>query len=156
MSKTMSGTPIKGAKSLLQSKPATKAQINFIQLLKSEHQVPETFINAMNDLWKSGQFNTDVADGLIKTLKSFPENAETVNAHISLVGYHHLNGRYFKAYRSDSGYMYAKEIVFDKSGNTSMNHVSQMVFKYLSTETLMPQNYALRLDRKLKKQRLVS
>ena len=134
----------------------TEAQINFIQLLKSEREVPAEVLSLMRTLWIARQFDTDTANSFIKILKNFPERFDTVNAHSALIGYHKVRNRYFKVYRSESGYMYAKEVIFDSEGAAKMKHVSPMVFQSLSADTMIAQAVALRLDRKLKADRAIS
>lgn len=131
-------------------KSATQAQVSFIQLLKSEREVSEPMLDAMRQLWSAGEFDNVVADSFIKILTTLPERQNVVESHKALVGYHRLGGRYFKAYRSGVGFMYAKEIVFNGQGDSTVQNVSPLVFKALSTDSLMPQHLAIRLDRKLK------
>lgn len=136
------------------SKPITDSQISFIQLLKSERHVPTVVMESLRSLWSDG-LNQDVADGFIKLLKSFAPRDEVIEAHMALVGYHRLSGRYFRVYRSESDFMYVKEIVFDGRGGVTVEHVSPLVFTALSVDTLMKQHLAFRFDRKLRAAKVI-
>ena len=136
-------------------KAATDSQVSFIQLLKSEREVPEALLKTMRQMWRNGLFDDVLADSFIKIISKLPERKKVVAHHVALVGYHRLKGRYFKVYRSNAGFMYAKEIVFDGNGGVEITNMSSQLFKVISVETLLPQHLAVRLDRKLRAQKKV-
>ena len=94
---------MKTLKSTMMNQPATEAQIRFIQLLNSERIVSEGFLNSMRELWVNKQFTVGAADTIIKIMQGFPINEQKVAEHSALVGYHKIENRYFKVYRSNTG-----------------------------------------------------
>lgn len=146
---------MKTLKSTMLNQPATEAQIRFIQLLNSERIVSEDFLNSIRELWINKQFTVGAADNIIKIMQVFPINEQKVAEHSALVGYHRIENRYFKVYRSNTGYMYVKEIIVN-NGEITLTPVSPMIFRTLNKGTMVTGAKAVKIETTLKAKALIS
>lgn len=132
------------------NEPANQNQYDFIKTLKRERVVPKEFNDEMNKLWKEQKFTHAKAFEFIRTLRTFPEKPNVVKQHESLVGYHNVQGRLIRVYRSKTGYMYVREFQFsDDSKEARSRQLKIETLKELNFNTPLSQKEAIEIDRRL-------
>lgn len=104
--------------------PATKAQIDFINVLKAERRVPEPLLTEYRRLWKNKEFNANTASKMISEMMFFPTIEKVYTKNESLEGIHNVNGQIIKIQRSqNSGYLYAKILTEELTGKWSFTRL---------------------------------
>lgn len=104
--------------------PATQRQIDFINGLKVEREVPEGLMEGYRSVWRSGLFTAKVASALISEMSVFPTRPGVVRKNVAVEGVHNVSGQIIKVQRSqNSGYLYAKVLTQELSGKWSFTHM---------------------------------
>lgn len=128
------------------SKPATQQQINFINTLQIERNVPAKLTIAMRELWDNGVFSDTVANGYIQAMLRFEVNEQAVARHMAMVGYHTFEDTVYRVYRSQNGHMYIKRLTFDANGKAKMVYAETKVAQNLGDHTRLNDTAVKRVE----------
>lgn len=128
----------------------SKGQLDFIKQLSEERQVPESLLQSARVLWFNGALTNDAADGFIQAMRKFNPNHSVIKAHASVVGWHLVNGRVFRVYRSTNGFMYVKRFIND-SRRPRMEHVDFSVITKFNNSTFLDDVSIANLEARLKR-----
>lgn len=125
---------------------ATEAQIRFINTLKEQREVPESFLEVLRVEWAGGRFTKQAASKFIDALKTFPSKGREERVQVSFEeipeGMHVLSGQIYKVQvaKNGSGRKYAKALI--QSGGKWSFEYSQGSISHLSAATVMPAEQA--------------
>lgn len=108
---------------------ATEKQINFINRLKTERDVPEQLINDQRQLWREGRFTVREASNFIDQLLALPKIKSTPAADVPEGMHRDAHGTIYKVQRAvhGSGNLYAKMLkwVYSCECESTDEHVAQ-------------------------------
>jgi hypothetical protein len=99
---------------------ATQRQIDFINRLKVERDVPTEMLEDNRRLWREGKFDAAAASKFIDALITLPTVSNLSRKNDHLMGVHNVDGRIIKVQRSrETGRLYTKELRQELSGKWS-------------------------------------
>ena len=115
---------------------ATVSQIQMIQTLLSTQTISPDFVKLIRELWISGSMNRVIANNVIRTLKTFPENTNSFfeGDNKNLEGFHNVNGRVFLIRYSKSG---SKKLYGYEIHTNGTKTYSPEIVNYISEQTMI-------------------